>query len=98
MLFQDSQNLASQGSPDMYTLHEVNTKVSQVQTACVSRDPGYWFLLGRGRRSVIALEVFILCEKNNWYFFMYEKIVFCRGLYSLVRKPLKVLFLFLYSW
>ena len=28
VLFQDSQNLGSQGSLDMYTLHEVNTKLS----------------------------------------------------------------------
>jgi hypothetical protein len=27
VLFQDSQNLGSQGSLDMYTLHEVNTKL-----------------------------------------------------------------------
>jgi hypothetical protein len=27
VLFQDSQNLGSQGSLDMYTLHEVNTKI-----------------------------------------------------------------------
>ena len=27
MLFQDSQNLDSQGSLDMYTLHEVNNKL-----------------------------------------------------------------------
>ncbi len=32
VLFQDSQNLGSQGSLDMYTLHEVNTKVSSGQS------------------------------------------------------------------
>jgi len=31
VLFQDSQNLGSQGSLDMYTLHEVNTKLLLAQ-------------------------------------------------------------------
>lgn len=30
VLFQDSQNLGSQGSLDMYTLNEVNTKLCPV--------------------------------------------------------------------
>jgi hypothetical protein len=37
VLFQDSQNLASQGSPDMYTLHEVNTKVTLTLYSKVGR-------------------------------------------------------------
>ena len=41
MLFQDSQNLGSQGSLDMYTLHEVNTKVYSGQS-------GFFLTASRG--------------------------------------------------
>jgi len=40
VLFQDSQNLGSQGSLDMYTLHEVNTKVITLSDIC-SADGTY---------------------------------------------------------
>ena len=41
VLFQDSQNLGSQGSLDMYTLHEVNTKVYSGQS-------GFFLTASRG--------------------------------------------------
>ena len=40
VLFQDSQNLGSQGSLDMYTLHEVNTKIFIGRLYGV---PGPWY-------------------------------------------------------